>query len=86
MGEGGGVLTTAGEVMKTRMAVLTLVLSMCAGAAMAQDRPLQTSPPGGHEPPPQAYEDCRGKQAGEAVQHATREGTVAATCVDSPQA
>ena len=52
---------------------------------MAQDQPRQPAPPGGHEPPPQAYEDCRGKKAGDTVQHATREGQVAATCVDSPQ-
>jgi hypothetical protein len=37
------------------------------------------------EPPPQAYEDCKGRKAGDAVQHATPEGKVAATCVDSPQ-
>lgn len=71
--------------MKTRMTVLTLVVSLWTWAAMAQDRPLQTPPPGGQGPPPQAYEDCRGKMAGDAVQHTTREGTVAATCVDSPQ-
>jgi hypothetical protein len=52
---------------------------------MAQDRPPQPPPPGGQGPPPQAYEDCRGKKAGDAVQHTTPEGTVAATCVDSPQ-
>jgi hypothetical protein len=40
---------------------------------------------GRHEPPPQAYEDCKGKKAGDTVQHATPEGKVAATCVDSPQ-
>jgi hypothetical protein len=39
----------------------------------------------GHQPPPQAFEDCRGKKAGESVQHTTPEGVVAATCVDSPQ-
>jgi hypothetical protein len=70
--------------MKTRLAFLTLVLSMCAWAAMAQDRP---APPhqGGHEPPPQAYEDCKGKKAGDVVQHTTPEGKVEATCVDSPK-
>lgn len=40
---------------------------------------------GGREPPPQAYEDCRGKRAGDSVQHMTREGAVAATCVESPK-
>ena len=44
-----------------------------------------TSPVSGHDPPPQAYEDCKGKRAGDIVQHTTPEGTVAATCVDSPK-
>lgn len=75
--------------MKARMAILPLVLSLCAGAAMAQDRaqPPQSrpEPQGGHGPPPQAYQDCRGKKVGDTVQHATPEGKVAATCEDSPQ-
>jgi len=48
--------------MKARMAVLTLVVSSWTWAAMAQGRPPRDSPPGGHMPPPQAYEDCRGKK------------------------
>ncbi len=64
--------------------VLALIPSLWAWAAMAQEQPLRIPPPGGQGPPPQAYEDCRGKQAGDAVQHMTREGAVAATCVDSP--
>lgn len=71
--------------MKARMAVLTLVVSSWTWAAMAQGLPPQDFPPGGHMPPPQAYEDCRGKKAGDTVQHTTREGKVAATCLDSPQ-
>lgn len=39
----------------------------------------------GSGPPPQAYEDCKGKKAGDAVQHTTQEGIVSATCVDSPE-
>lgn len=39
----------------------------------------------GSGPPPQAYEDCKGKKAGDAVQHTTREGKVSATCMDSPE-
>lgn len=71
--------------MKKRIAVLTLVLSSYVCMAMAQT--VQTRPdiPGGHEPPPQAYADCMGKQAGETVQHTTPEGKVTATCVDSPK-
>jgi hypothetical protein len=43
--------------------------------------------PGGRRgpPPPQAFADCRGKAEGEAVQHTTPEGVVAATCVQTPQ-
>lgn len=37
------------------------------------------------EPPPQAYTDCVGKKAGDAVQHTTPEGKVAATCMESPK-
>ncbi len=35
-------------------------------------------------PPPQAFEDCAGKKAGDKVQHMTREGSVEATCENSP--
>jgi hypothetical protein len=72
--------------MKTKAMIFALVTSLCASVATAQDRPPQTRPtrPGGHEPPPQAYEDCKGKKAGDAVEHTTPEGKVAATCVDSP--
>ncbi len=36
-------------------------------------------------PPPQAYEDCIGKQAGDAVQHHTPEGIVNAICESLPE-
>ena len=49
-----------------------------APPAWSQERP-------GRELPPQAYEDCRGKKAGDTVQHTTAEGKVAATCVDTSQ-
>ena len=70
--------------MKTRMTVLMLAMSLCASVALAQDRPHQETQ-SRREPPPQAYEDCKGKKAGDTVQHMTREGKVAATCMDSPQ-
>ncbi|MGE5505148.1 MAG: hypothetical protein ACM31L_12055 [Actinomycetota bacterium] len=35
-------------------------------------------------PPPQAFDDCRGKAAGSSVLHTTPDGTVAAACVDTP--
>ncbi len=38
------------------------------------------------EPPPQAYEDCKGKKEGDVVQITTpREGKIAATCTTSPK-
>lgn len=37
-----------------------------------------------HGPPPHAYDDCRNRKAGESVHHLSREGTVAATCMESP--
>ena len=36
-------------------------------------------------PPPGAFEDCRGKAAGDAVEHHTPGGSVAATCVATPE-
>jgi hypothetical protein len=71
--------------MKTRMIILTLVMSLCTWIEMAESQQPRPEHPGGHESPPQAYEDCRGKKAGDTVQHTTREGKVDATCVDSPQ-
>jgi hypothetical protein len=74
--------------MKTTYTILALVLaSACMGGAIAQDKgPAQKADAGtGHEPPPQAYTDCVGKKAGETVQHTTREGTVEATCEESPK-
>ena len=36
-------------------------------------------------PPPEAFEACKGKAAGDAVQFTTPRGTVAASCADTPQ-
>lgn len=61
--------------------LLALVISICAAEA-------QSEPPGpskDHKPPQQAYDDCKGKKAGDTVQHTTREGVVPATCVESEQ-
>ncbi|MFZ4480298.1 MAG: hypothetical protein ACOYNZ_10460 [Rhodoferax sp.] len=56
---------------------------------MAQDKSTASAPraeaQGRHEPPPQAYEDCKGKKAGDVIQHTTREGKVTATCQESPK-
>lgn len=70
---------------------LLAVLGVLLGAApvLAQTTP-QPHPPGGHPvgghpPPPQAYEDCRGRKAGDTVQHTTPQGTVPAICEPSPE-
>jgi len=54
------------------------------GAGRLQSQQNDSRPTGGHKPPPQAFEDCKGKNAGDTVQHTTREGKVAATCLNSP--
>jgi len=68
--------------MITRVLLLVLTICLAATPGWAQDRPERQDRQG---PPPQAYDDCRGKQAGDAVQHTTRDGVVAATCVETPQ-
>ena len=70
--------------MKTKIVELMLVVSVCGCISMAQSALAQSDTPSGHEPPPQAYADCQGKKAGDTVSHTTREGKVAATCVESP--
>jgi hypothetical protein len=74
--------------MKLHRTTLFLAIGLMASMAAAQN-PMPPSQSraesgGGREPPPQAYEDCRGRKAGDAVQHATRDGTVPATCMESP--
>ncbi len=71
--------------MKIGIVALTLCFSFFVWIATAQDRPPQSRSQRDHEPPPQAYEDCRGKNAGDKVQHTTPEGKVTATCVESPK-
>ena len=67
---------------------LPLAAALCAvsALALAQDRPPPREGGGNasNAPPPSAFADCRGKRAGDSVQHVTREGPVAATCVDTP--
>ena len=78
--------------MKTRHALLGFALAgSCALLAVAQDKPAgkpqapasQAPASPRHEPPPQAFADCKGKKAGDAIQHSTPEGKVAATCQES---
>lgn len=61
--------------MKPKVFSVFRLVSLCVlpMTVDAQDR----------SPPPQAFADCQGKRAGEAVQHQTREGRVAARCVES---
>jgi Spy/CpxP family protein refolding chaperone len=68
------------------MTVFTLFVSLYTGGVIAQDHAQspRADARGGHAPPPQAYEDCRGKKSGDTVQHITPDGVVAATCIDSP--
>jgi hypothetical protein len=75
--------------MNTRTTLFVLLLGIGAGDVLSQE-PLPS--PGarpnaaaGHGPPPQAYEDCRGHQAGDMIQHSTPEGMVPATCENSPE-
>ena len=68
--------------MKTKLTILAFAMSMTSTGLLAQQ--MQSQSGGSREPPPQAYEDCLGKKSGDTVQHATREGSVVATCVDSP--
>jgi hypothetical protein len=72
--------------MRTTALGLALLAGIWTGVALAQERPQQSNAPGGgREPPPQAYEDCKGRKVGDAVQHTTPEGRVAAICMDSPR-
>ena len=58
-----------------------VALALSPWPSVAQSGP--PGPPGGY-PPQQAFDDCRGKAAGVVVQHMTPEGSVSATCMDSP--
>lgn len=37
-----------------------------------------------NRPPREAFDDCRGKKLGDRIKHKTPDGSIAATCVDSP--
>ena len=73
--------------MRTALTIAALAAALAAVSALAQDRPPSAPPSGGagREPPPQAYADCVGKQAGATVQHTTPDGKVTATCIESPK-
>ena len=76
--------------MKASHCLSAIVLGLaCAGSAMAQAKSPASAPRAEaaprHEPPAQAYADCKGKKAGDVIQHTTPEGKVAATCQDAPK-
>jgi hypothetical protein len=71
--------------MKRGILLLVLVMSVSALVVTAQNRPAQPSTADRSDPPTQAYEDCKGRSAGDTVQHTTPDGKVAATCVESPK-
>ena len=73
-----------GHICGNAVATLTVVMLLLVQPALAQTEQLRTGPQGGNRPPPQAFEDCRGKMDGDVVQHSTPEGMVSATCVNSP--
>jgi hypothetical protein len=74
-----------------RISVLAAILgNLLAASAFAQE----AAGGGGQgqeghmrrEPPPQAYEVCKGRQEGDAVQFTTRRGKeISATCTSSPK-
>lgn len=64
--------------------LLSSTLSLSSLAA-SPSNPDKNTPPPRHEPPPIAFEDCRGKAEGAAIQHTTPTGNmVPAICVNSP--
>lgn len=63
---------------------LILAAALVSLSLPASAQPPPDGPPGRRPPPPQAFEDCQGKTAGDAVTHTTPAGKVAATCVESP--
>jgi len=71
--------------MKTKMMILVLIISLSAWVAMVHSQQQRDEQEGRKEPPPQAYTDCQGRNAGDTVQHTTRDGKVAATCESTPQ-
>ncbi len=73
-----------GRVCRIALTVLVAMTLLLAQSVYAQSEPTRSSLQAGNRPPPQAFEDCRGKTDGDIVQHSTPDGMVAATCVISP--
>jgi hypothetical protein len=83
--------------LSSAAAITLLLMPVAMAQSSAPSKPAPTTAPhdanGGHEevrphrePPPQAYEDCKGKKEGAIVQITTpREGKIAGTCTASPK-
>ena len=73
--------------MNPKHFAFAVLMVVCATTVTAQQTPSSPQPKADtatvRTPPPQAFEDCKGKKAGDAVMHTTREGKVAATCAES---
>jgi hypothetical protein len=65
-------------LIRIALIIFSTILIVSAQPAWGQEQSRR-------EVPPQALDDCRGKNAGDKVQHSTPEGNVEATCEDSPQ-
>lgn len=80
-------------VVRIACAALLMVFAQPAWAQSPQPQGQQPPPPGepqhgpqhGRPPPQNAYDDCRGKRAGDTVQHRTPRGIGPAVCMDSPE-
>jgi len=64
--------------------IAALLTVLCAPYSWSQPPSSQEADRRG-APPQQAFDDCRGKRAGDTVTHMTRDGAVSATCVETPQ-
>jgi hypothetical protein len=79
------------KIMSIPRSILMLLLGLASIGTYAQGTVPPATPTTDaaarpkHEPPPNAYTDCKGKKAGDAVQHQTPGVVVAASCVDSPK-
>lgn len=66
-------------------AIFAGVISMSMSAFACKDGENKDGPPR-REPPPQAYEDCKGKNAGDKVEITTPKGDkISGTCTSSPK-
>ena len=62
-----------------------VIIFFCSALLIISAQPVWGQMQTRREVPPQALEDCRGKNAGDTVQHSTPDGNVEAICEDSPQ-